>query len=267
MSSKLLACLLCLAALPACSVAEDGPADEEETVELDDKGDGLPRSVTIRRVWSQNQLPIPVQSGAYQIHNIDVGTGLAVLVRGSSFTMLFDGGSADDKASIASDGRRNPNRLIAYLFGALGPSGPSSCTPEGDHFARLERPRLRIDHLVLSHAHDDHVSLLPDVIKCYDVDNVWEPGAVATTAIYDKFVRAVAAQPGIAYHTAAAPTADRTIALKSGPLTFGPNVAWTRFVDYAALSPARRRSASRSRAITVTKLPVASFRTTNELRR
>ena len=34
--------------------------------------------------------------GEFQVHLIDVGTGLAVLVRGHDFAFLFDGGSNDD---------------------------------------------------------------------------------------------------------------------------------------------------------------------------
>jgi len=223
--------LLATAGLTGCAPSYDSSSlDEHNSIARSPDLDGI----SVQRVWSQDQLPIPMPAGGFQIHDIDVGTGLSIFIRGEDFTMLFDGGSGDDKAGI--DGERNSNRLLSYLFGALGPSGDAGCTPEGDQFEPVDRPRLPIDHLVLSHAHDDHVSLLPDVLRCYSVGDVWEPGAVAETEIYEKFMHAVAAEHGIRYHTAAPPPADRTlVGFKSGtPLTIPYDIEWTQFVDYAA---------------------------------
>ncbi len=41
----------------------------------------------------------------YRIHFIDVGSGLAVLVQGTDFNLLFDGGSADDSRGIVAAGK------------------------------------------------------------------------------------------------------------------------------------------------------------------
>jgi competence protein ComEC len=153
------------------------------------------------------------------VHLVDVGTGLAMLVRGADFTMVYDGGSNDDTAI----GRRN--RLIAYLRKTLGPSGDGSCVPEGDGWPEEAAARRRIDHLFVSHPHQDHVMLLPDVLRCYEVANVWEPGAVAETGFYRAFVDGVAAQPGAVYHTSLPPPDDRVVRLgRHG--TRGPIARW-----------------------------------------
>src|SRR5450755_1858998 len=45
----------------------------------------------------------------YELHAIDVGTGLSLLIRGPDFAVLYDAGSNDDTA------RGDANRTIAYL--------------------------------------------------------------------------------------------------------------------------------------------------------
>lgn len=233
-----------LAATLSCGSLRDLEPEEEITFPVgDEKGDGVGSATgTVTRVSSAAQLERfrTPQPGSYQIHNIDVGTGLSVLVRGSSFNLLFDGGSGDDRTGISADRQHNRNRLVAYLFAALGPSGPADCTPDGDGYARADRPLVKIDHVVLSHSHDDHVSLLPDVVHCYDVRNVWEPGAVATTSIYNKFIRSLPERSSLVYHTAAPPSADNRIHFvdrTTQPPTerfapvYLPN--WVQFHEYA----------------------------------
>ena len=46
---------------------------------------------------------------SFELHAIDVGTGLAVLVRGADFSLLFDAGSNDDVTRGAG------NRVLAYF--------------------------------------------------------------------------------------------------------------------------------------------------------
>ena len=115
--------------------------------------------------------------GAYRIHSIDVGTGLAILVEGSDFTLLYDAGSNDDTA------REQRNRVTAYL--------------------RTVRPALRrIDHLILSHPHKDHSELMPDVVTAYDVAHVWDSGSVNPICSYRALLENVAAEAGATYHHA-----------------------------------------------------------------
>jgi competence protein ComEC len=111
----------------------------------------------------------------FTIDVIDVGTGLGILVRGSDFTLVYDGGSNDDLA------RGPSNRMLAYL--------------------RAFMPTLKtIDHLILSHPHRDHVELLPDLFGEYDVRQVWDSGRINDICGYRAFLTAVRDEPGVRYH-------------------------------------------------------------------
>ncbi|MCA3019225.1 MAG: MBL fold metallo-hydrolase [Rhodocyclaceae bacterium] len=116
-------------------------------------------------------------SAVYELHAIDVGTGLSILVRGPDFSALYDAGSNDDLA------RGDDNRTIAYL--------------------KTLQPELRkLDHVVLSHPHRDHVELLPDIVSRYRPTAVWNSGAYNDICGYRNFLLAIAADPAIDYHTA-----------------------------------------------------------------
>ena len=125
---------------------------------------------------------------AYEVHAIDVGTGLSVLVRGPDFSLLYDAGSNDDMA-------RGPNnRTIAYLNTLL--------------------PELhKLDHVVLSHPHRDHVELLPDVISEFKPGEVWNSGAYNDICGYRNFLLAIQADPTINYHTATQDAGTETVEL------------------------------------------------------
>jgi len=81
----------------------------------------------------------PAATGlTFTIDVVNVGTGLAVLVRGADFTLVYDAGSNDDLAIGAN------NRMLAFI--------------------RQVTPTLTtLDHVILSHPHQDHVVLLPDL--------------------------------------------------------------------------------------------------------
>lgn len=117
------------------------------------------------------------QSQTYTVDVVDVGTGLAVLVRGPDFTLVYDGGSNDDLA------RGSGNRFLAYI--------------------KTVAPTLTtIDQLVLSHPHRDHVELLPDLFANYQVNQVWDSGRVNDICGYRAFIEAVRDEPGVQYHNA-----------------------------------------------------------------
>lgn len=120
----------------------------------------------------------PPAAGDYVVHAIDVGTGLAIFVEGSDFSLLYDAGSNDD------DARGPANRVVAYL--------------------RAVRPDLRsIDHVILSHPHKDHSELMPDVIEQFAVANLWDSGAVNPICSYRNLLVAASARR-VAYHNAIA---------------------------------------------------------------
>lgn len=132
----------------------------------------------------------PLAAGAFTVHAIDVGTGLAVFVEGPDFALLYDGGSNDDLELGPA------NRLVAYL--------------------KHVRPDLAvIDHVILSHPHRDHVELLPDVMAAYQVRNVWDSGRVNQICGYADFLAAIAAEPGVAYHDALGNFGSRTVTFEA----------------------------------------------------
>ena len=141
--------------------------------------DGLEGYVS--KAWTREapggQVESLVPGASYKIHVIDVGTGLAVFVEGKDFALLYDAGSQDD----LHDG--NQNRVVAYIH-------------------RVRPDLTRIDYVILSHPHKDHVELLPDVFAAFQVGDVWDSGRVNATDGYCRFLKAVAAEPGVRYHDA-----------------------------------------------------------------
>lgn len=122
----------------------------------------------------------------YRVHIIDVGTGLAVFVEGRDFALLYDAGSQDDLHY------GDENRVVAYM--------------------RAARPDLRrLDHVILSHPHKDHLQLLPDVFAAYQIGHVWDSGRVNRTDGYCHFLKAAMAEPGARYHDAIASGGTRPV--------------------------------------------------------
>lgn len=179
-----------------------------------------------RRVQTVHDVPAtPPAAGRFRIHLIDVGTGLSILVQGHDFTLLYDGGSKDRAEAGSTTRTDDETRLLSYLFAALGPSG--GCAPPGDVWPTVQA-RVRIDHLFLSHPHEDHGSMLDEVLRCYDVANVWDAGAVNDTAFYRAFVQAVAATH-THYHTDRAIPAARRVRFARGAIRVPPAVDWLHF--------------------------------------
>lgn len=137
------------------------------------------RTGWVSRRWTTLMVAAPTTAtaSAFALEAIDVGTGLAILVTGPDFTLLYDGGSNDDTA-LGAD-----NRLVDYL--------------------QALHPELRrIDVVVLSHPHRDHVELLGEVVERYEIGSVWDSGRTNPICGYRAFVTAVAARAAIAYHSA-----------------------------------------------------------------
>jgi competence protein ComEC len=148
---------------------------------------------------------------------IDVGTGLAILVQGHDWTMLYDGGSGDPG--------EKPLRVVSYLAAVLGPSGDSLCVDKGEP---APAGRKKLDHVVLSHPHLDHGSALDLVVHCFDVGDVWDSGRVNDAVFYRDFLDAVAKSTTVRYHTAADVPDDHTIGVKGSEIKIGK---WARFSE------------------------------------
>jgi competence protein ComEC len=177
--------------------------------------DGALPNITWKRVETKADVPGAPAPGTYQVHLIDVGTGLAVLVRGADFAMLYDAGT--------NDREEKPMRVAAYLAAALGPSGDDLCT-EGE----VPKGRGRIDHVVLSHPHLDHASALDLVVHCYDVTHFWDSGRVNHTVFYRELLSGIGRSTVTRYHSAADVADDRTVYVKETPIQLP---RWERFSE------------------------------------
>src|SRR5687767_5704962 len=174
--------LLALTACPSKRPARPQPPPQPPPI---DPAPGV--SVEWQRVETAAAMPAAPEPGSYQLHMIDVGTGLAILIRGADFTMLYDAGT--------NDREERPMRVAAYLAATLGPSGDDLCgAPSED--------RKKIDHVVLSHPHLDHASALDLVFHCYDVPEFWDSGRVNETVFYRELLSGIAKSASMRYHTA-----------------------------------------------------------------
>lgn len=115
-----------------------GPGDETRAPDADGEAadvakaaeGGAAANVTHRIARTVDDVDsAPPEAGNYRVHLIDVGTGLAVLIQGADFNLLFDGGSADDKRGISAT--ENNSRLLAYLWEALAHRGPRAVSRVG----------------------------------------------------------------------------------------------------------------------------------------
>jgi competence protein ComEC len=172
--------------------------------------------ITWKRAETAADVPHePPPAGSYRIHLIDVGTGLAMLIQGADFAMLYDAGSNDKE--------EKPSRVIAYLTAALGPSGQGELC--GDP------PELSlhvIDHVVLSHPHFDHASALDVVLHCYKVDQFWDSGRTTETVFYRELLSMISRAPRLTYHTAASVPDDHTVSVKGLAVQIP---TWQRFSE------------------------------------
>lgn len=129
--------------------------------------DGANRTVTILSQYPQP----PPALGQLEVHFIDVGQGDSIFVRmESGETMLIDAGPRDAGAHV-----------VSYLK-SLGVT--------------------RLDLVVATHAHADHVGGLALVIQEFEVGRVLDPGVPHTTKTYEDFLAAVSAKPATMFELA-----------------------------------------------------------------
>ncbi|MGF7059085.1 MBL fold metallo-hydrolase [Brassicibacter mesophilus] len=95
--------------------------------------------------------------GELIVHFIDVGQADSILIQlPSGEIALIDGGNRDDSELI-----------IEYL----------------------EKHNVsRINYLLATHPHEDHIGGLPEVVKSFQIDNVYMPNKSATTKIFESFI-------------------------------------------------------------------------------
>lgn len=104
-----------------------------------------------------------VESGQTEVHFIDVGQGDCQLIRSGSMNVLIDAGESDKAAEV-----------ISYL----------------DSFGIQ-----RLDYVIATHPHSDHIGALDEVIEKYEIGKVIMPRLkeeiVPTTACYKSLLEAI----------------------------------------------------------------------------
>jgi competence protein ComEC len=163
----------------------------------------------VSKAWTDVVAEVAPAAPLWRVHFVDVGTGLATFVEGPDFTLVYDGGSNDDKATGAA------NRFLAYI-------------------KKVRADLQVIDHLILSHPHQDHVQLLPDLFDAYQVRNVWDSGRVHEICGYRAFLTKIQAEPGITYHDAHPAGGLHSVALAPDPHCPGPSVPLNVSIPHGA---------------------------------
>jgi competence protein ComEC len=210
--------LVLLVALSACRGSPRSTLPTSSTQAAPTQTTEPQPKITWKKIDSPDDVPRdPPPVGTYRLHMIDVGTGLAILLQGHDFNLLYDGGT--------NDPGEKPLRVVAYLARAIGPSGDDTCVEKGEP---APSSRVRLDHVVLSHPHLDHGSALDLVVHCYDVEHVWDSGRVNDAAFYRDFLTAVAASRTVRYHTAADVPTDRVVGVKGTEIKIA---RWERFSE------------------------------------
>ena len=142
--------------------------------------------------------PGVASAGSVDVYAVDVATGLAIFVRGDDFTLVYDAGSNDD--------------LAGDRFGAfLEEVAPGTTT---------------IDHVIISHPHRDHISMLPDLLASVQVSHIWDSGVIYASCAYQELLEVIAVE-GAQYHTAMDSPGQRDIVFKKDCVATGDQVTMT----------------------------------------
>lgn len=129
-------------------------------------------------------------------------SGAELLLASNSAEVAF-------KPAVAGDGKLHVKLLDVEQGDAIlvvTPAGGAILVDAGEKpmGRRVVVPALkragirRLNALVLTHAHSDHIGGMLDVLKAVEVDRVYDSGYPATTLAYKKFLKEIEAR-GIAY--------------------------------------------------------------------
>ena len=122
-------------------------------------------------------------SGDFEVHFLDVGQGLSVLVRSGEHTLLYDGGDRDASSYV-----------VSYL----------------------QRQNISsLDYVIASHYDADHLSGLIGALNNFSVDTVLGPDYVHDSKTYASFMKAVSLSGNTVEH----PSVGDTYSLGSSSFT------------------------------------------------
>ena len=119
----------------------------------------------------------------FEVHFLDVGEGLSVLVRSDEHAMLYDGGNADSSSFV-----------VSYL---------------------KQQGISTLDYIIASHYDADHISGLIGALHVFDVQNVIAPDYTHGSSTYESFIRSVE-EKGLTIHH---PSVGETFSLGSSSFT------------------------------------------------
>ena len=161
--AALLACVLLAAGLCGCSGGEgDADADADAgsqssiAVEVADEDDGSD-DADVEAEAEADADASPADGATLTVHFLDVGQGDSTFIElPDGETMLIDAGTED-----------YGDEVVAYIE-ALGYE--------------------RIDYVVATHPHDDHIGGLAEVLESFEVGQLWAPDAESDTWSYEDFV-------------------------------------------------------------------------------
>lgn len=169
---------------------------DEETAQVEQaKSPTIPLAVEI----TKQDIPVVVEgvasssviNGPLRVHFIDVDQGDSILIL------------APDGTTTLIDGGYDNGMALAYL---------------------QQQGITRIDVMIATHPHADHIGGLVQVMQAMPVGEIWTNGAIHTTGIFESFIDTIADQK-IPYHEAEVGTIIRVGDLELKALYSNPNAA------------------------------------------
>ena len=120
-------------------------------------------TVTQSNTEESNTNVISQNSQDLIVHFIDVGQADSILIQfPDDETALIDGGNRDDSELVVEYLKKNN----------IG----------------------KINYLLATHPHEDHIGGLPEIVKNFQIDNVYMPNKSATTKIFESFINELKAK-------------------------------------------------------------------------
>jgi beta-lactamase superfamily II metal-dependent hydrolase len=116
--------------------------------------------------WDNSSQTVAVYSSKgpkMTIHFIEVGQADSILIDFGNYEALIDAGNNGDGALVV-------NYIKPYIDGDL-------------------------DLIIATHAHEDHIGGLDDVIEAYQVDEIIDSGDISDTATFNDYITAVSNEP------------------------------------------------------------------------